>query len=110
MGFNDQEIVALIGAHALGRMHIDRFFVAPLEHIRNLICRSGFDGPWTNAPTTFSNEFYRLLLEAKWTRRNWNGPEMYADETNSLFMTPADLCFVQVCLLCSKLPKKSLPI
>ena len=33
MGFNDQEIVALSGAHTLGRCHTDR---------------SGFDGPWTN--------------------------------------------------------------
>lgn len=31
MGFNDEEIVALSGAHALGRCHTDR---------------SGFDGPW----------------------------------------------------------------
>ena len=33
MGFNDQEIVALCGAHTLGRCHSDR---------------SGFLGPWTN--------------------------------------------------------------
>ena len=33
MGFNDQEIVALSGAHTLGRCHADR---------------SGFVGPWTN--------------------------------------------------------------
>ena len=32
MGFNDQEIVALIGAHTLGECHKDR---------------SGFVGPWT---------------------------------------------------------------
>ena len=36
MGFNDQEIVALSGAHALGRCHTDR---------------SGFEGPWTFSPT-----------------------------------------------------------
>lgn len=40
MGFNDQEIVALVGAHTLGRCHADR---------------SGWVGPWTNAPTTWSN-------------------------------------------------------
>merc|ERR1719433_2345402 len=35
MGFNDREIVALVGGgHALGRCHTDR---------------SGFDGPWTFA-------------------------------------------------------------
>jgi catalase (peroxidase I) len=46
MGFNDQEIVALSGAHALGRCHTDR---------------SGFEGPWQFSPTTFSNEYFRLL-------------------------------------------------
>jgi catalase (peroxidase I) len=45
MGFNDQEIVALSGAHALG-CHTDR---------------SGFEGPWQFSPTTFSNEYFRLL-------------------------------------------------
>ena len=39
MGFNDQEIVALSGAHAVGRCHTDR---------------SGFDGPWSFSPVTFS--------------------------------------------------------
>ena len=79
MGFNDREIVALSGGHALGRCHADR---------------SGFVGPWTNAPTTFSNEFFRLLLEAKWTKKNWNGPEQYEDETGQLMMLPTDLALV----------------
>ncbi|KAF8907817.1 cytochrome c peroxidase [Gymnopilus junonius] len=48
MGFNDQEIVALSGAHALGRCHRDR---------------SGYEGPWTFAPTTVSNDFFRLLFD-----------------------------------------------
>jgi catalase (peroxidase I) len=43
MGFNDQEIVALIGAHVLGRAHKNR---------------SGYDGPWTNSPTTFFKLFF----------------------------------------------------
>ncbi len=42
MGFNDQEIVALSGAHALGRCHTDR---------------SGFDGPWTFSPTVLTNDY-----------------------------------------------------
>jgi len=80
MGFNDQEIVALNGAHALGRCHTDR---------------SGFDGPWTNAPTTFSNEFFRLLVEEKWTERKWNGPHQYQDSTGKLMMLPSDLAFLK---------------
>jgi cytochrome c peroxidase len=50
MGFDDQEIVALLGAHAMGRCHTNA---------------SGFWGPWTNAETTFSNEYFRLLLEER---------------------------------------------
>lgn len=60
MGFNDQEIVALSGAHALGRCHTDR---------------SGFDGPWTFSPTVVTNDYYDLLLKEKWTWKKWNGPK-----------------------------------
>ena len=59
MGFNDQEIVALSGALALGRCHTDR---------------SGFSGPWTFSPTVVTNDYYKLLLEEKWTWKKWNGP------------------------------------
>lgn len=54
MGFDDPEIVALSGAHALGRCHTDR---------------SGFDGPWSFSPTVMSNDYYRLLLSEKWNFR-----------------------------------------
>lgn len=76
-GFNDQEIVALVGGgHALGRCHKDR---------------SGFDGPWTRAPTTFSNEFFREVLDNKWTKRSWSGPPQYEDPTKDLMMLETDL-------------------
>jgi cytochrome c peroxidase len=52
MGLTNQEMVALLGAHAMGRCHTDA---------------SGFWGPWTNAETTFSNEYFRLLLEERWS-------------------------------------------
>lgn len=45
------DTVALIGAHSLGRCHTDR---------------SGYKGPWTNAPTTFSNLYFQELLNNKW--------------------------------------------
>jgi len=80
MGFSDQEMVALIGAHAIGRCHKDR---------------SGYDGPWTNSPTTFSNEFFRLLLEEKWVPRQWKGPKQFEDaKTKQLMMLPADMALV----------------
>jgi len=79
MGFDDGEIVALIGTHALGRCHTDR---------------SGYHGPWTHAPTTFSNEFFRELVENKWTVKKWNGPLQYEDASGELMMTPADMAFL----------------
>jgi len=80
MGLSDQEIVALAGAHCLGRCHRDR---------------SGFAGPWTRAPTTFSNEYFRELIENTWTLKKWDGPQQYEDPTGELMMLPADLAFVQ---------------
>jgi cytochrome c peroxidase len=75
LGFTDREWVALIGAHCFGRCHTDR---------------SGFDGPWTFAPTTFSNMYFTELLKDQWSFRNWNGPAQYEDPTKSLMMLPAD--------------------
>lgn len=60
MGFNDQEIVALSGAHALGRTHASR---------------SGYEGPWTFSPTILTNDFFTLLLDEKWQWKKWNGPD-----------------------------------
>ncbi|KAJ4421098.1 heme peroxidase [Neurospora sp. IMI 360204] len=81
MGFNDQEIVALSGAHALGRCHADR---------------SGFDGPWTFSPTVLTNDYYKLLLDEKWQWKKWNGPKQYEDKkTKSLMMLPADMAIIQ---------------
>mmetsp|Transcript_6347 Transcript_6347/g.7998 ORF Transcript_6347/g.7998 Transcript_6347/m.7998 type:complete len:433 (-) Transcript_6347:1379-2677(-) len=85
MGFNDKEIVCLSGAHALGRCHEDR---------------SGFWGPWTYAPTTFSNEYYRLLLEERWSKKRthkggeWKGPEQYENPSGELMMLPTDMALV----------------
>ena len=68
MGFNDREIVALLGAHALGRCHTDA---------------SGYWGPWTFAENTMSNEYFRLLVETRWSPKvthngkPWSGPDQY---------------------------------
>ncbi|KAF5385924.1 hypothetical protein D9615_002607 [Tricholomella constricta] len=81
MGFNDQEIVALSGAHALGRTHRDR---------------SGFEGPWTFSPTTLTNDFFKLLFSETWTWKKWNGPKQLEDKaTKSLMMLPTDYVLVQ---------------
>lgn len=81
MGFTDREIVALSGAHTLGRCHR---------------VRSGFDGPWTTKPLSFDNEYFCNLLNLQWRRRDWDGPEQYEDvETGKLMMLPSDLTLVR---------------
>ncbi|KAL2808858.1 heme peroxidase [Aspergillus granulosus] len=81
MGFNDQEMVALCGAHALGRAHTDR---------------SGFEGPWDFSPTVFTNEFFKLLVDEKWQQRKWNGPTQFTDKTTkTLMMLPTDIALVK---------------
>lgn len=50
MGMNDSEIVALSGAHTLGRAHADR---------------SGKDGPWTKVPIVFDNTYFVEILKEK---------------------------------------------
>jgi len=81
MGFNDQEIVALAGAHALGRCHPER---------------SGFEGPWTFSPTTLTNDYFKLLLSEKWVWKKWKGPNQFVDKkTGTLMMLPADYALVQ---------------
>jgi cytochrome c peroxidase len=81
MGFDDAEMVALIGAHALGRCHMDR---------------SGYDGPWSPSPTMFSNDFYQQLIGQKWVPKTLpNGVKQFVDAgTGALMMTPADLAFL----------------
>lgn len=77
MGFNDQEIVALSGAHTLGRCHL---------------VRSGFDGPWTQNPLTFDNQYFKNLMNLEWQQKKWDGPIQYEDvETQSLMMLPTDM-------------------
>lgn len=64
MGFNDQETVALCGAHTLGRCHV---------------VRSGYDGPWTRNPLRFDNQYFRNLLTLQWKVKEWDGPKQFVD-------------------------------
>lgn len=84
MGFSDQEIVALSGAHNLGRCHADR---------------SGFDGAWVNAPTRFSNTYFRLMISRSWKEKTLdNGVRQFVhydeDAEEELMMLPTDLALM----------------
>ncbi|GAA6013427.1 hypothetical protein JCM10207_008840 [Rhodosporidiobolus poonsookiae] len=81
MGFNDQEIVALAGAHSLGRCHSDR---------------SGFHGAWSVTPTRFSTQFFRMLVRFKWEEKVWEGPVQYKNEDlgEELMMLPTDMSLI----------------
>ena len=84
MGFDDQAIVALSGAHAVGRCHTDR---------------SGYWGPWTYAETTFSNGYFTNLLDPSqgWqpkTQHNgkpWTGPPQFVNAKGDLMMLHTDM-------------------
>ena len=51
-GFDDKDIVALSGAHTVGKCHADR---------------SGFDGQWTQQHLLFDNSYYADLLTKSYT-------------------------------------------
>mmetsp|Transcript_4777 Transcript_4777/g.12139 ORF Transcript_4777/g.12139 Transcript_4777/m.12139 type:complete len:368 (+) Transcript_4777:171-1274(+) len=81
MGFDDREIVALSGAHALGRCHENA---------------SGYSGPWTPTPTTFNNAYFTLLTNLKWVPKDWRGPPQYVDASSGkLMMLPTDLVLLE---------------
>ena len=85
MGFNDQEIVALSGAHALGRCHADA---------------SGFVGPWTPTPTTFNNLYFKLLKNSKWEEGCIKGEtcknfQYRNSDTQQFMMLPTDIALLK---------------
>eukprot|EP00747_Dinoflagellata_sp_TGD_P081571 gnl/TRDRNA2_/TRDRNA2_161360_c0_seq1.p1 gnl/TRDRNA2_/TRDRNA2_161360_c0~~gnl/TRDRNA2_/TRDRNA2_161360_c0_seq1.p1 ORF type:complete len:354 (-),score=67.26 gnl/TRDRNA2_/TRDRNA2_161360_c0_seq1:75-1100(-) len=84
MGFNDKEIVALSGAHALGYTHKEN---------------SGFEGPWTGTPTKLTNAYYSFLLKLPWEEEKvpGTGNRQYGSGTkpNRLMMLESDLALVK---------------
>jgi len=95
MGLNAMETVALIGGgHAFGKTHGacsdhgpgDK----PVAALKANSCSiwdgtcggdgkgpntvtSGFEGPWTNTPTQWGNDFFKGLLEDKWEKYQGQG-------------------------------------
>ena len=74
MGFNDQEIVALSGAHTVGSCHKER---------------SGFQGAWTTNPYVFDNQYFQNLLKYSWTLHDGQY------KSNGLIMLPTDMALIK---------------
>ncbi|TPX31516.1 hypothetical protein SmJEL517_g05136 [Synchytrium microbalum] len=79
MGFNDREIVALSGAHVLGRCHK---------------AWSGYEGKWVENPTEFSNEYFHGLIYEKWFPKEWDGKFQYENDEGEM-MLPSDMALVE---------------
>ena len=92
MGFNDREIVALLGAHAVGKVHPDRsgFGSTDLQPGENPEAL-----PWTFTPLSLDTNYYRTLLNEKWSLyKNQSGAYQYENEGRNLVMLPAEYVLV----------------
>ena len=77
MGFEDREIVALIGGgHSVGKCHYNF---------------TRYEGPWTPTPINFTNDFFNELLYENWTVKAWSGEKQFEDGSKTLMMMPTDL-------------------
>lgn len=85
MGFtDDRDLVALCGAHNLGRCHA---------------ANSGFEGKWVNNPTRFSNQYFKLLISEPWEEKVLpSGIKQFAAvdpvTEEELMMLPTDMALV----------------
>jgi len=80
-GFDDKAIVALSGAHTVGRCHIER---------------SGFDGPWTAQPLKFDNSYFTDLTTKTYTPETTSkGCPQHRHSTTQTMMLVSDLALLQ---------------
>ncbi|CAM9982999.1 unnamed protein product, partial [Phaeothamnion confervicola] len=61
---------------------------------------SGYWGPWSNAETTFSNDYYKQLTDETWTLKTmhqgkkWEGPDQFENADGAIMMLPADMALL----------------
>jgi cytochrome c peroxidase len=88
-GFNDRELVALMGGYAVCRGYPGR--------------SGGNDGginagedEWMRSPASFSNEYFRDLQSSTWCvqRTEDAGPDVFDDTTAARVMFPADMALL----------------
>jgi len=81
-GFDDKDIVALSGAHTVGKCHVDR---------------SGFDGPWTEDILKFDNSYFSEMVSKtyeKTTVEATGNPQLAATEGGTIMLI-SDLALLE---------------